>query len=855
VELVERDAELAALGAAWTQARSGRGAFVVVVAESGCGKTSLVERFAASLAGQTMLLWGACDPLVTPRPLGPILDVRAQLAPNARALLDGSGQAHDIYTAIYQHLCEQPCLLVIEDLHWSDQGTIELLRFLLRRIKSTPSMVVCTMRDDIEYSDVQRELLDDVARSADATRLELTPLSKSALAQLVGNDQAAEELFALTAGNPFFVNEMLQHGSQHLPATVRDAILARTVGVSDAARELLDLLVCSPEGIPDRVLPALGIDVESLRSLNNVGLIQRGQNGVTFRHDLCREAITATLPPGAQAGLHRRMVLALEATGTPDPAVLVQHARGAQDAARVLSYATSAGDAAARTGAHSQAADFYSLALDMGKPTDDSLRATLLERLATEEYLVDRLDRAIAACQGAIDLREQAGDVTNVSLGHQARSIYEWYRADRSAAEAHAVRAVAVLGDEGDRVALGLALALQAYLAVQVSDLEKARLLLKEATAISDESSDTTLLKRIQIIDAVCRVAEGEKDARSDILRLVRGGETFDDNMSSGFSNLVYSDVEYRRLSEAQAVLAESLPLTVEWDLPICHVWQMGARGRLHLIDGDWSSAVRDADTVLDMKSAPLARTWPNLVRGLVNLRRGDEAGHDLDDAWDLAQRLGEPLRLLPAGAALVERAWLRGSSDASVDDAIAMLEQIDSPGLQWARGELAVWAQRLRPSTSVDHLQVSNPHRLQLQGDHHAAAECWRELGSSYERALALVDSGEPAAVRTGLDVLDQLGADAVAAKVRKELRDRGEVSIPARKRQTTRSNAAGLTAREAEVLALLAEGLSNTELAGRLFISPKTVDHHVSSILSKLGAANRRQAADVGRQMGLLT
>jgi DNA-binding CsgD family transcriptional regulator len=325
--------------------------------------------------------------------------------------------------------------------------------------------------------------------------------------------------------------------------------------------------------------------------------------------------------------------------------------------------------------------------------------------------------------------------------------------------------------------------------------------------------------------------------------------------MSSGISNLFYSDVEYRRLSEAQAVLAESLPLTVEWDLPICHVWQMGARGRLHLIDGDWSSAVRDADTVLDMKSAPLARTWPNLVRGLVNLRRGDEAGHDLDDAWDLAQRLGEPLRLLPAGAALVERAWLRGSSDASVDDAIAMLEQIDSPGLQWARGELAVWAQRLRPSTSVDHLQVSNPHRLQLQGDHHAAAECWRELGSSYERALALVDSGEPAAVRTGLDVLDQLGADAVAAKVRKELRDRGEVSIPARKRQTTRSNAAGLTAREAEVLALLAEGLSNTELAGRLFISPKTVDHHVSSILSKLGAANRRQAADVGRQMGLLT
>ncbi|MFL6182883.1 MAG: helix-turn-helix transcriptional regulator, partial [Actinomycetes bacterium] len=763
---------------------------------------------------------------------------------------------HEIYTAVFRRLAEDWCVLVVEDLHWSDQGTIELLRFLLRRIGSTPSLVLVTVRgDEVDPAAPQSALFGDLARSPDATRLDLAPFSKDALQELIGQrPMDRDRLFALTAGNPFFVNEMLLHQGDELPTTVRDAILARTVDLGDGARDLLELLVCAPEAIPDRLLPMLSIDVDALRSLNRAGLIQRGIAGVAFRHDLCRQAIATTIPPGAEIGLHRRVLKALESGGPADPAVLAHHARGAQDTGAVLTYAASAARAATRTGAHSQAAEFFRLALDMGTPTNNTLRAELLEGLAMEEYLIDRLDEAIAACEAALAIRETDGDATRVSLDHQALAVYQWYRADRSAAERHASQAVGVLEVQGDSHALGLAFALQAYLAIQGSELGRAHELLDEAKVVASSTDDPALDARIELVDAVCRVAQGEEKAREEVLTMVRGAYPFDDNLSSGFSNLAYSDVEFRRLADASEVLNHSLPLTLEWDLPICHVWQMGARGRLNLLRGDWVAAVDDSEAVLTMPSAPLARTWPSLIRGLVRLRSGQDVGDDLDDSWELAHRLGEPLRLLPAASAVLEQHWLLGTADQRVASALEMLEQITAPGLEWARGDLAVWAKRLFPSTSVHGLEVSLPHRLQLAGKPAEAADAWESVGAIYEQALALIEAGGTKRIRRGLTLLDQIGADAVASKLRKDLRDKGETNVPTRSRNSTRANRAGLTAREAEVLALLHEGLSNTELASRLFISPKTVDHHVSSILFKLGVSNRRQAAQVGRELGLV-
>ncbi|HEX5018371.1 MAG TPA: AAA family ATPase, partial [Actinomycetes bacterium] len=492
MELVERDSELAALTAAWTRARKGDGGFVVVTGESGGGKTAVVEQFAQGLAGQVPVLWGACDPLTTPRPMGPLLDVRNDLGEAARSTLEGSGQGHDIYTAVYDRLLEAPCVLVVEDLHWSDQGTIELLRFLLRRIGQTRSLVVGTIRtDDVPLADPRRAFMGDVARSPSAVTVELAPLSKEALREMLGDRASeADQLYALTGGNPFFVTEMLTHQGPTIPVSVRDAILARTVDLGNSARDLLELLVCAAEAIPDRLLPDLGIDVDALRALSQAGLIQRSPTGVAFRHDICRQAIASTIPPGGEAALHQRLLTALESAGSVEPAVLVQHAVAVGDSERVLTYATSAAREASRTGAHSQSAEFYALALRVGRPRDEGQRAELLACLAMEEYLIDRLDEAIAACAEAVDLRTKQADLVNLSRDHQALSIYKWYDADRAAADWHADMAVSVLADTHEPATVGLAFALQAYLAVQRSDLPGALALLEQASRCANESSD-----------------------------------------------------------------------------------------------------------------------------------------------------------------------------------------------------------------------------------------------------------------------------------------------------------------------------------------------------------------------------
>lgn len=839
---------------------------VLVCGESGAGKTSVVDAFVQRWVRDERVLWGACDPLPTPRPLGPVHDVAHLLAPGTRSILDRGDQPYDIFAAVYDDLRVAPSVLVIDDLHWADQGTVDLLRFVLRRVAQTRSLVVGMVRDDeLGVAHPMRALLGDVARSARASTVSLPALSEGGVRDLIGERPVDPEwLHGITAGNAFFVCEMLEHREAadggapggDLPTTVRDAVLARTSGLDAAAWDLLNLLTCSPGSIPDHLLADLGVTLPASRALTEAGLIGRSARGVTFRHDLCRLAIASVTPAGAEPRLHRRLLDAYEATSHADPAVLTHHAVGAGDVERIRRAASEAGAAAARSGAHTQAAEFFTLALEKGGRFDAADEAELLELLAGEFYLIDRLDDAISACRRAMTIREELGQLAEVSADHHSLAVYQWYNANRELAEHHAAEAMSVLGaDSGDDlVQLGHAFAMQAYLAVQYSDLERAAALISRAREIADASNDPALTIRVRLIESYGAMLNGDEAGREVILSILRAGpENVDELYSGGWSNVTYLDVEQRRLDVAADLLDVTIPLMYEHDLPICRVWQTGSRARLQLLVGEWDDALVDADRVLDAPSAPLARTWPLLIRAMVAIRRTGEGADALDEAWRLARRFGEPMRTLPAAAAIAERAWLTGVADDRLEQCREMFETAPVTGLEWSRGELAVWLRRVGVDVGAA-ADVAEPYRLLLSGAYEVAAEVFHDMSVPYDGALALIDSGDPAVAARALDILDRLGADAVAAKLRRELRAGGRSVVPARRHTATLANPAGLTARQTEVLRLLVDGLTNAELAQRLFLSAKTVDHHVSAILNKLDVSNRRAAVCKARELGIL-
>jgi DNA-binding CsgD family transcriptional regulator len=199
--------------------------------------------------------------------------------------------------------------------------------------------------------------------------------------------------------------------------------------------------------------------------------------------------------------------------------------------------------------------------------------------------------------------------------------------------------------------------------------------------------------------------------------------------------------------------------------------------------------------------------------------------------------------RVGPAVAARCEAAWIRGDLAAAGEEARAAWKLASPTPNAWRRGSIAYWMWRMGGLDAIPE-NIAEPYRLEMAGDARAAAAEWERLGCPYERALALVQLDDAAAHRDALETLERFGARAAAEAVRRDLRGRGVRGIPRGPRPATRDNAAGLTRSQLRVLTLLAQGISNAEIARELFLSPRTVDHHVSAILQRLGVRTRAEA-----------
>lgn len=862
VELVERDRALATLRAAIDGASAADGAGVAVAGEPGIGKSALIAaacRTADGPAGPRVLR-ASCDPLSTPRPLGPFRDLAVDAGYPAAVHRDDLLLA-ELCEQIYAAVAAEPTVLVIEDLHWVDAASVDVLRFLARRVSSMPLALLVSYRDhEIGPGHSARPLLGDFARLESLRTLRLDALSVAGVRELLaGTSLDPAPVHALTGGNPFFVTEVVKDAGRPLPASVRDAVLARTADVTAADFEVLQLVATAPDRLDDRALPALDVDLPTLRRLDTTGLLTRGREGLLFRHELARQAVESTIPPGGAPRLHARLVAALELIQPPDPAVLTHHAVGAGDAARAARYAQEAARQATSAGSHTEAVAFYRIALRHLTDAPAGERAQLLLRLGFEQYMTNKLGDAIATVSATFPLWQEAGDQDGLAAAHDEVAVFEYYNARRRHAERHADRATDIAAAAGTDLTYGVARATRGYLAYLRNDFDLALNCYADAGRIATTERNDALDVRTRMIRAAADLAGGDDAARSRMADVIEDARTrnLDELASTGYSNLANLDVEQRRLRDAQHVLEQSLPFTTQRDIPICQQWQTGVRSRLHFARGHWSAALEDAAFVLEGDGMPLAAVWPLLVSGLVPLRRGNEAAatdDPLESAWQLVGTIDEPLRRLAALSALAERMWMTEVPDSRVTDLapelLATCARIG--GTSWATGDLAVWLARLG-LTGPELPAVAEPFRLLLDGRADRAASWWHRTGDPFAEALAWSDSTEPADRVRAVEMLDQLGAVGTADRIRAALRRDGVAQVPPRPRESTRSNPAGLTNRQLDVAKLVARGFTNAEIAARLFISPKTADHHVSALLTKIGVANRRAVVVQAEQLGL--
>ncbi|MFD1948420.1 ATP-binding protein [Nocardioides aestuarii] len=857
MQLLERGSELERLDAAVEQAAAGGpGAGFAISGDSGAGKSAVVAA-TCETATRLRVLRGHCDPLLTPRPLGPVRDLFDSAG---RALLAQQGALlSEVCEAAYDLARTEPTLLVVEDLHWVDAASVEVLRFLVRRVEAMPVVLVMTYRDlEIGPGHPARSLLGDVAALEGVTPLALSPLSVDAVRQLVAHTSLdAALVHDVTGGNPFFVTEVAKEPHRPMPASVRDAVLARTHEIPASDFEILQLVASAPDHVDDRVLPRLGVDLPSLRRLDETGLLNRAAEGIVFRHELARLAIESTIPVGGAARLHARLLEALEGLEPRNPAVLTHHAVAAHDAPKASAYARQAAAEAISAGAHGEAAAFFEIALQHLGAEPPAERAQLLVDLAFQQYMTGQLPKAIRNVEATFPLWAQANDLAGEARAHAAVAIYEYYNARRRHADLHLDAASTIAQDAGDALTFRHARISAAYLAYMSSDDSAVTDHMALATAPGIDDGQDLLRLRRRLIEDVTDLSAGREEARDRILDDVDDSrrQGFDELASTLYSQLSYLDVEQGRLTAAERLLDQSLPFTVERDIPICRQWQTGVRSRLHLGKGRWNAALEDAETVLGTEGGmQVALLWPFVVTALVPLRRGQGFPREqLERAWTLADSLDEPLRRLAVLAALAEVAWMIGEEDPRVHDlAPRGLTDLSRPATAWSSAALATWLRRLGLPVEMP-ADAPTPFRLAIEGRHAEAASWWHTAGDSFQEAMTLSDSPDAQHRLAAVAVLDRLGAVGTADRLRAQLRAEGVGAVPQRPREATRANPGGLTNRQLDVARLVARGLSNSEIAAALYISPKTADHHVSAILGKLGLESRRAVARKAEQLGL--
>ena len=678
MELLERQKYLDELLKLSGEVSSGTGKTVIVSGESGIGKTSLIKHFINILEPDIEILWGGCDDLFTPRPLGPLYDIAFQLKSDLIKKLEREDNRVSIFAEFLNYLQKRSELkiIVIEDIHWADEATLDFIKFLSRRISRTKTILILSYRDDeVSRDNYLRSVFGDLPHD-DIRRIRLYPLSESAVNTLLRKAGLNESnLYRITGGNPFYVTEVLANRSQEFPSSIKDAVISRTAGLDSDTLRVLELISVIPNKVEIEFLKKLIADIEEhVDNCLKKAILTADKNLISFRHELGRLAFMDTIPEIYKIKLHQKVLQCL--LEYPDQnnylARIVHHAVKSNDAENVIKYAPLAARQASALGAHTLAAEHYLYALKYSDklPAEDKIE--LYEGRSYECYLTGKVEEAIAAGEAALEILKEFPNPKREGEIYRKMSRMMWYNCEDEKGEEYLDKAISIfeIFPPGRDLAMAYSNKSQTY-AIREENSKAAKWgqeALRLARKINDHEIEAHALNNI----GCAYMQTGDKAGEDELKKSLEISLKYDlfEHAVRAYINLGTINLNYKNLAEADNYFTAGIEYCNERDLYIFSLCQAGHHSKVKLFYGEWDKSIELANLVLNKENVPPGnRLLPQTVVGLIRARRNDPGAWELlDKTLELALRMGENEKIVSAAAARAEFFWLQNKPKETVD-------------------------------------------------------------------------------------------------------------------------------------------------------------------------------------------
>lgn len=844
VSLVERERQIEALEEAFAEPSSG--AVVLVSGEAGFGKTSLVGVLAERVDHRYRMMTTACEPVGIPTGFAPLFEMLEDLPEDlASDIRDGSGRPA-VYAGMLDLIKNDQVVLAIEDIHWADEATLGLVRYLGRRIGSTGSRLIVTYRpEELDFNPPLRLVIADLGPVA--VRIDLAPLSVAGVAQLIGAlEMDAEAVHAATLGNPFFVEEIARNPEMELPPNIQNTVLANAGRLPVETLEFIRTVALSPDGVAFEHIADLG---DARGTHTDLGfqrrLLSTNRGRIECRHELIRQSLISAMPPATSQRLHRRLLESLEgrASASPDTARLAYHAIGAKDPDKARGYSLQAARDAASSGAHREGAFHYTNALEHAEGMDAATLSETLLEAAREQSSINAFDTAARLARRRVPLADSA---ESIGRARAWVAFFEARKNDLEKTRIEAEAAVEALTEGTPTPELALALSVLTWVEVVEGHWERAVSIGDEAVEMARVTGSVSTEIYAATNAGTARWLLGDPGGYDQVEQAVQLGIASDGSefTAKAINNLGILALESGDLFEARRRFEQVKEYASSHELDAWYIAGVSTMAWIDVAAGRFDDADRELEIVSGQKTCLQTEIETVAVAARLRMRRGDPGASELTEEVFRRIRGFDDHMVWVMGCVLaMEAAWL---GVIPVQEAAARYEQmVHSPTMasdRAGRAQLTFWAHRL--GLELPEWEPVGRAALELSGHIEEASAKWEKGGYPIEALITRATAPE-ADLDEVFTALAGMGAHGVARGLRHELQRRGVARVPRGPRADTAENPGGLTNREMEVLALLSAGLSNAAIADDLYISEKTVGHHVSSVLAKLGVSNRGKAA----------